>query len=76
MTKYFCDVCGKEIETNNSSEIYKVVICNKSPSRPRKETIYEDVCECCSHKLKVLLIHYNSLKENRTNGQIFDKKGR
>lgn len=62
MTKTFCDVCGKEFNTNDFVCTYNIDI--RSLSIASKTKRYADVCKDCAENIRKYI---DSLKE-KANG--------
>ena len=67
MTKYFCDVCGKELTTLERMNAYNVTITSKNRMcyAPWSRG-YSEVCEDCAEKIADAI--YSLKKKEKTNG--------
>lgn len=65
MTKYFCDVCGKELTPLKRVNAYIITITSKNKiCRAPHTRNYSEVCEDCADRIAGII---DALKE-KTNG--------
>lgn len=59
MTKTFCDVCGKELTTQEQMNAYNIAITSKNKTFPYTRN-YSEVCEDCADRITGII---DALKE-------------
>lgn len=68
MTKYFCDVCGKEMSTMDMINAWSIRARGEGTANNRSICAYNCVCTTCKNKIFTYISDLQNSEEGETNG--------